>query len=102
MIGSQDLLLGLVIAVFFFGAKRLPEIAGALGKSMKEFKKGVNEGERDGEVPAAASAVLGPCPSCRAPLEPSWAHCPQCGAVVRPEVAGPPDSLPPASASRPT
>ncbi len=41
MIGSQDLLVGLAIVLFFFGAKRLPEIARSLGTSMKEFKKGV-------------------------------------------------------------
>jgi len=41
MIGSQDLMVGLVIALFFFGAKKLPEIARSVGKSMQEFKKGV-------------------------------------------------------------
>jgi TatA/E family protein of Tat protein translocase len=98
MIGSQDLLIGLVIAVFFFGAKRLPEIASALGKSMKEFKKGVNEGERDA-APAEASETLGACQSCQTPLEHGWAHCPQCGAAVRRMISGPPESFPPASRS---
>jgi sec-independent protein translocase protein TatA len=43
MIGSQDLVVGLVIVLVLFGAKKLPELAGSLGKSMKEFKKGVSE-----------------------------------------------------------
>jgi sec-independent protein translocase protein TatA len=41
MIGSQDLMVGLVIVLVLFGAKKLLELAGSLGKSMKEFKKGV-------------------------------------------------------------
>jgi sec-independent protein translocase protein TatA len=43
MVGSQDLLVGLVIVLVLFGAKKLPELAASLGKSMKEFKKGVSE-----------------------------------------------------------
>ncbi len=41
MFGTQDLVIALVLGAFFFGAKRLPEIARSLGKSMQEFKKGV-------------------------------------------------------------
>jgi hypothetical protein len=36
---TQDLLLGLVPAVFFFGAKKLPEIANVLDRASKEFEK---------------------------------------------------------------
>ena len=46
MIGSQDLVVGLVIVLVLFGAKRLPELAASLGKSMKEFKKGCPRWER--------------------------------------------------------
>jgi TatA/E family protein of Tat protein translocase len=42
MLGTQDLIIALVLGAFFFGAKRLPEIARSLGKSMQEFKKGVS------------------------------------------------------------
>jgi sec-independent protein translocase protein TatA len=38
-----ELVLVLVIALVFFGPKRLPEIGGAVGKSIKEFKKGATE-----------------------------------------------------------
>ena len=38
------ILLFLVILVLLFGAKRLPEIGGALGKSIGEFKKAMREG----------------------------------------------------------
>ena len=40
-LGAQELLLILVIILVLFGAKRIPEIARGLGKSMTEFKKGV-------------------------------------------------------------
>ena len=31
MIGSQDLVVALALAMFFFGAKKLPELSRALG-----------------------------------------------------------------------
>jgi TatA/E family protein of Tat protein translocase len=33
----------LVFALLMFGPKKLPEVAFALGKSMKEFSKGLSE-----------------------------------------------------------
>ena len=41
--GAQELLLVLVIVLVLFGAKRIPEIARGLGRSVSEFKKGVQE-----------------------------------------------------------
>jgi sec-independent protein translocase protein TatA len=38
-LGPQELVLILIIVLVLFGAKRLPEIGGALGKSVREFKK---------------------------------------------------------------
>ena len=37
--GSQELLLILVIVLVLFGGSKLPDLAKSLGKSMKEFKK---------------------------------------------------------------
>jgi sec-independent protein translocase protein TatA len=42
-LGYQELLIILVIVLILFGANRLPELARSLGSSVKEFKKGVNE-----------------------------------------------------------
>ncbi|MGC8765834.1 MAG: twin-arginine translocase TatA/TatE family subunit [Brevinematia bacterium] len=42
-IGWGELVVILLIALLLFGANRIPEIARALGKSLKEFKKGLNE-----------------------------------------------------------
>jgi TatA/E family protein of Tat protein translocase len=85
MVSYQDLLVGLVLLFFFFGAKRLPELAGSLGKSMKEFKKAV-AGESEPEVPQLGAAAPRRCGGCQAVLEPDWTHCPRCGAAAAPAV----------------
>ena len=46
-LGYQELLIILVIVLILFGANRLPELARSLGSSVKEFKKGVNEAQKD-------------------------------------------------------
>jgi sec-independent protein translocase protein TatA len=84
MIGSQDLMVGLVIVLVLFGAKKLPELAGSIGKSMKEFKKGVSEAGEEELVrppgpPTVTATAPRPCPACQTPLEPDWSHCPRCG-----------------------
>jgi TatA/E family protein of Tat protein translocase len=92
MLGTQDLLVGLVLAAFFFGAKRLPEIARSLGQSMTEFKKAVSGGGDDPRAPDGATAALPAlastpaavrtCATCKTALEPDWTHCPGCGSAV--------------------
>lgn len=85
--GLEPLVIALVLGAFFFGAKRLPEIARSLGKSMQEFKRGVAGETAESESPTPPSpppavAVIAPhtCGSCQSPLEPEWKHCPRCGA----------------------
>ena len=46
-LGYQELLLILVIVLILFGAQRLPDLARSLGSSVKEFKKGVAELNKD-------------------------------------------------------
>jgi len=40
-IGTQELLIFLAIVLVLFGGSRIPSIARSLGKSITEFKKGV-------------------------------------------------------------
>lgn len=42
-IGWTEILIILAIVLLLFGAKRLPELARSLGKSLKEFKKGIHD-----------------------------------------------------------
>jgi sec-independent protein translocase protein TatA len=48
-LGSQELIVILVIVLVMFGGSKLPEIARSLGRSMNEFKKGINEGASEKE-----------------------------------------------------
>ena len=93
MLGSQDLIVGLVVVLVLFGAKKLPELAGSIGKSLKEFKKGVSEATEEepakGAGPPAAPAPARKCASCEVSLDPSWQHCPRCGTATAIDSAGP-------------
>ncbi len=55
-IGMGELVVILLIALLVFGAARLPEIGKALGRTIKEFKKGMNETEDDLEDKAGKSS----------------------------------------------
>ncbi len=53
MVGPWQLVICIVVAVLLFGgAKKIPEIARALGKAKGEFKKGLAEGEADDQKSA--------------------------------------------------
>jgi sec-independent protein translocase protein TatA len=42
-LGTPELIVILVIVVLIFGAGKVPEIGGAIGKSIKGFKKSMKE-----------------------------------------------------------
>lgn len=44
-LGMTELIIILVIVLILFGAKKLPELAGGIGKAIKSFKKGMSEPE---------------------------------------------------------
>ena len=45
-IGPTQLVLVLVIVLLLFGSSKLPDLARSLGRSLCEFKKGREEGEK--------------------------------------------------------
>lgn len=55
-----ELIIVLVIALLVFGPKKLPEMGSAIGKSIKEFRKGVNEISKDADVNGLKSATALP------------------------------------------
>ena len=48
-VGATELLIILGIILLLFGASRLPALARSLGKSTREFKQGMREGEEQNE-----------------------------------------------------
>ncbi|HRR39775.1 MAG TPA: twin-arginine translocase TatA/TatE family subunit [Syntrophales bacterium] len=50
-IGMPELIVILVIVLIIFGAGKLPEIGGALGKGIKNFKKSVHDKDEAGVTP---------------------------------------------------
>jgi len=50
-IGGMEIIVILIIVILLFGAKKLPELAKALGHGLREFKKATKEFEsaKDGE-----------------------------------------------------
>ncbi len=56
-LGPTELIIGLVLVLLLFGAKRIPEIAGSFGKGIKEFKKNMNDVQREIASPAERDAL---------------------------------------------
>jgi len=46
-IGFTELLVVLAIVLVLFGAKRIPELAGGLGKGIREFKRNMSDVQRE-------------------------------------------------------
>jgi len=46
-LGTQELLIILVLVMIIFGAGKLPQVGGALGKGLRNFKKGMNDAENE-------------------------------------------------------
>jgi sec-independent protein translocase protein TatA len=67
-LGFPELLIIMVVILLLFGAKRIPEIAGSMGKGIREFKKNINDATREvtsesqipteSETPRLSSAEL--------------------------------------------
>jgi sec-independent protein translocase protein TatA len=80
-IGPFELLLILAVVVIIFGVGRLPEVGGAIGKSIREFRRAAKEPEERPQLsePEARSDVEPPV-SKEPPAAKSARYCPQCGA----------------------
>lgn len=54
--GLTEVLVIVVVLILLFGAKRLPDLARSIGKSLQEFKKGREDGaasnDSSGDKPA--------------------------------------------------
>jgi sec-independent protein translocase protein TatA len=59
-LGFPEIVLILLVVLLLFGAKRIPEIAGSMGKGIREFKRNINDATR--EVTDAGSEKIAPPP----------------------------------------
>ena len=62
-IGTQEILLILVVVLVIFGAKKLPEIGGGLGKAIRNFKRATSEPDEVDITPRAEKKPEGPAQS---------------------------------------
>ena len=46
-LGTTELIIILVLVMIIFGAGKLPQVGGALGKGLRNFKDGVKEGDEE-------------------------------------------------------
>jgi sec-independent protein translocase protein TatA len=70
--GPSELILILLIVVVVFGAKRIPEIMGGLGKGIRTFKKAMDEEETPPATPAQdPTAPVSVAPPAVPPGEPA-------------------------------
>ncbi len=52
-IGMQEMLVILLVVLVLFGAKKLPEIGGGLGRAIRNFKKATSEPDEIDITPRA-------------------------------------------------
>jgi sec-independent protein translocase protein TatA len=50
-LGMQEMVILLLIVLIIFGGSRLPSLAKGLGESVRNFKRGINEGSDDADEP---------------------------------------------------
>lgn len=46
-LGTQELIIILILVLIVFGAGKLPQVGGALGKGLRNFKQGIKDDETD-------------------------------------------------------
>jgi sec-independent protein translocase protein TatA len=84
-LGPMELVIILLVLVMLFGATRLADIGGSLGKGIREFRKEVAADED--EAPVAHAASEAPASNGEAPSNGGGAEvvsavkCPSCGAL---------------------
>ena len=91
-LGPWELVIVLVIVVVIFGAGRLSDVGGALGKSIREFRKATTDDTSTQAMTAAppvaplasptvtpSAAIENKCPSCATVNPTGQVFCGQCG-----------------------
>ncbi|HUS82721.1 MAG TPA: twin-arginine translocase TatA/TatE family subunit [Dehalococcoidia bacterium] len=100
--GPIELVLILAVVIIIFGVGRLPEVGGAIGKGIREFRKASKEDDEPKQITQAQSTeqpappVQSPpvqqqtpavvCAKCGTANAPDTRFCGQCGAALEARV----------------
>ncbi len=84
-LGPLEIIVVLAVVIIIFGVGKLPQVGGALGKSIREFRSSVR-GEEDNEStkavdapPPATPSLNAFCTQCGAPADAGLRFCTACG-----------------------
>jgi sec-independent protein translocase protein TatA len=55
-LGGPELIIILAVFVLLFGAKKLPELGSSFGKSIKNFKRGIDDAKAEDDSDESAEA----------------------------------------------
>ena len=80
-VGPTELILIVGILVLIFGAGRLAELGGALGRSVREFRQ-ATEDNRAATSGSDEPNALSACQRCRVVLDPRARYCGSCGTAL--------------------
>jgi len=104
--GPFELIIILAVVIIIFGVGRLPEVGGAIGKGIREFRKASKEDDEPKQITQAQSTVESPpvqspqtgtppvqqqtpavvCDKCGTANAPGNRFCGQCGAALEARV----------------
>ncbi len=89
-IGPFEMIIILAIVIIIFGVGRLPEVGGAIGRSLREFRKASSEPEEseaesnsEHSASAAVEVTQRSCTNCGAQLAAESKFCAGCGTPVQ-------------------
>ena len=81
-IGGPEAMFILVIVLIVFGAGRLPEVFGQLGKGIRTFRDESTGTGSTAESTSPSPSAATSCATCSAALPAGSKFCPSCGAAV--------------------
>jgi sec-independent protein translocase protein TatA len=56
-LGPVEVFIVLAIVLLLFGARKLPDLARSIGRSQREFRKGLKHSDEDSKQPSASHRV---------------------------------------------
>ena len=89
-LGFSEMLVIAVLVLIFFGPRRMPEIGRTVGKALREFRRGLNEIQRELQEAERAASIDPDKPAAGTPPAPTTPLAAALGTVTSaPEPAAP-------------